>query len=209
MSTAAAIERFTNLRRRLGLLGAVADDRWQSYLDGATSETCHEDLLQRTLTFYEQRPASAPSPFGCFTYDPPDAQGTLRLHFMPEARHRLDSPLGDDRLAERQSELCSLIDDVRQRYPNVRRVRGLSWLYNLRQYQRLFPREYVESIAPPTSDVNMSGSSTWGQVLNHRHEVRTDVRDHVLAHADASTLAQPWLAFPLRALSASSSIDCF
>lgn len=209
LTRSTAIARFTNLRRRFGLADESGTAEWEGFLHSVPEDAEHEELLARTLEWYEHRPTLSASPFGCFSYDPPDAHGILRIHFMPEEQHRRDSPLSDARISERRSELQAMIADVRHRYSNVRHVRGVSWLYNVQAYRQLFPSEYVASITLPTFAVSMNGSSTWGQALDYRHKVKTDVRDHVLANVNATTLSAPWRAFPLPALVAACVIECF
>ncbi len=209
LTRSTAIARFTNLRRRFGLVDEFGAAQWEAFVHSVPEDAEHEELLERTLEWYEHRPTLCASPFGCFSYDPPDTHGILRIHFMPEEQHRRDSPLSDARVSERRSELQAMIADVRHRYSNVRHVRGVSWLYNFHAYKQLFPPEYVASITRPTFDVNLNGSSTWGQVLDYRHKVKMQVRDHVLANVDATTLSAPWRAFPLPALVAACAIECF
>lgn len=209
LTRSTAIARFTNLRRRFGLVGDSGAARWETFLHSVSEDAGHEDLLRRTLEWYEHRPTLSASPFGCFSYDPPDAHGVLRLHFMPEEQHRRDSPLSEARISERRSELQAMIADVRRRYSSVRQVRGVSWLYNIHAYRRLFPPEYVASLALPSFAVNMNGSSTWGQVLDYRHKVKIQVHDHVLANVSVTTLSAPWRAFPLPALVAACAIEFF
>jgi hypothetical protein len=133
----------------------------------------------------------------------------LRIHFLPEERHRHGSPLADGCMSERRVELQALVSDVQQRHPEVRKVRGFSWLYNLKAYKRLFPPQYVQSLASPAGRVHLTGSSTWGQVLDHRHEVKPTVADQVLAGLTRSTVGTPWQAFPLQPLEASCSFRLF
>ena len=126
MSRAVAIERFTNLRRRLRLLGASGVAAWARLLQCASTEASHQDLLEVTLELHDCRAQSSLSPFGCFSYDPPDAEGAIRIHFMPDERHRCDGPPSDAGLFERRAELRALTTDLRQRHPDARQVRGRS-----------------------------------------------------------------------------------
>jgi hypothetical protein len=204
-----AISRCTNLRRRFGLADASGAQTWSRFLDSLPDGAAHDEVLERTMSFHELRGRPAASAFGCFNYDAPDPHGTLRIHFMPGEQHWADSPLGDARLPQRLCELRALFADVRRRHPHARRVQGLSWLYNLAAYKRLFPPEYVASIALPAFAVHLNGSSTWGQVLNHRQEVKVRLRDRVLGNLDATTTHAPWRAFPLPALCASCGVSRF
>ena len=86
---------------------------------------------------------------------------------------------------------------------------GVSWLYNLGAYTRLFPPAYAASARLPAFPVHMNGSSTWGQVLTWRGTVKPAVRDAVVAKLAAIDPAAPWKVFPLRALAATAAIGVF
>ncbi|WP_082521999.1 hypothetical protein [Ramlibacter sp. Leaf400] len=202
-----AIGRCTNLRRRFAMVGPSGHDRWAAFLDGVQACSHHDDVLRIVMDTHDSAPTRSPSPFGCFSYDAPDAQGTLRLHFMPEERHRCSSPLAASSLSERRAELQALFTDVRQRHPEVRQVRGLSWLYHVRAYRNLFPPPYAASVAAPIGPLHLTGSSTWGQVLDYRHRLRRGIADRVLEGLSESTVSAPWQAFPVQPLTAVCSAD--
>ena len=109
LTRSTAIARYTNLRRRFGLADESGAAQWAAFVHGVPEDGEHEELLERTLEWYEHRPTLSASPFGCFRYDPPGAHGILRIHFMPEEQHRRDSPLSDARISERRSELRAMI----------------------------------------------------------------------------------------------------
>lgn len=192
----------TNLRRRFGLWGSAGEVEWDGFLRQIEGGASHPEILRVAMTRYGSAPRRSPSPFGCFTYDTPDAHGSLRLHFMPEERHRQTSPLTLKCLPERRAELRGLFMEVHRLYPNVREVRGLSWLYHLPGYRSLFPKTYVASIRPATGPLNMTGSSTWGQVVDYRLQLRPGIADRILGLLSPSTVDAPWLAFPLQPMSA-------
>jgi hypothetical protein len=106
-------------------------------------------------------------------------------------------------------ELCELFSHVRPAERGVLSVRGISWLYNLDAYRRLFPRSYAMSIQPIDVPLHLNGSSTWGQVLNWRQEVKPDVRDALLARLFTMRADAPWEAFPFQALTATSDVAEF
>ena len=126
----------------------------------------------------------------------------MRLHFMPEERHRQTGPLAEGSLPERRTELRALFDEVRRLHPEVRQVRGLSWLYHLGPYRRLFPPAYIASLVFAAGPLHLNGSSTWGQVLDHRGQLKPGIADLVLAGLGESTVNAPWMAFPLQPLTA-------
>lgn len=204
-----AIGRCTNLRRRFAISGSSGDDRWATFLDDVQGCSQHADLLRMVMAMRDSAPRRSPSPFGCFSYDPPDAQGTLRLHFMPEERHRESSPLAASSLPVRRAELDALFKDARRRHPRLRQVRGLSWLYHLHAYKELFPPPYAASVAEAVGTLHLTGSSTWGQVLDYRHRLRLGTADRLLWGMNLTTVSAPSRAFPLQPLSAVCSADHF
>lgn len=206
---AEAVGTCTNLRRRFGWWDPPGDDKWAKFLGQLQRCARHEDLLEFALATHDAALPRARSPFGCFSYDPPDARRALRLHFMPDDRHRQASPLAEGSLSERRAELRAMFMEVRRLHAGVRQVRGLSWLYHVRAYQRLFPPAYIASVAPATEPLRMNGSSTWGQVLDYRHQVRPGIAQRVLAGLDASNVRAPWMAFPLQPLAATCPVEHF
>ena len=91
-----AIGKCTNLRRRFGLWGPTGDRAWAAFLEKVPSCAQHRDLLRLTLSATGSAPTFRQSPFGCFSYDPGGADKPLRLHFMPDLRHRHSSPLASE-----------------------------------------------------------------------------------------------------------------
>ena len=204
-----AVARCTNLRRRFGLWGAMGEDRWTAFLDQVQGCSEHADLLRIAMATHDCAPRRDPSPYGCFTYDPPDAQGALRLHFMPEARHRQTRPLFESSIPDRRRELRELFHAVRRLHPEVRHVRGLSWLYHVRAYNSLFPETYIASLKSPAGPLHMNGSSVWGQILDYRAQLKAGIAEIVLSRLGKPTVGAPWFAFPLQPLAAACSADHF
>lgn len=97
---AEAINTCTNLRRRFGLFGPAGGRAWAAFLDEVRACENSRDVLRLALAALAAAPKLKPSPFGCFSYDARAADGILRLHFMPEPRHRDSSPLADNRMHE-------------------------------------------------------------------------------------------------------------
>lgn len=159
----------TNLRRRFGLWGPKGDSAWAAFLEEVPSCAQHRDLLRLTLSAVGSAPTLRQSLFGCFNYDPGGDNKPLRLHFMPDLRHRHSSPLASSRRHERHAELQALFAEARQQHPEVQQVLGFSWLYHTQSYKRVFPRAYIESLVPAEGPHYLNGSSIWGQVLKHRH----------------------------------------
>lgn len=201
MRLAEAVAVCTNLRRRLRLMGAANDHRWAGFLKTLNGCHDHASALRAAMQALGETAPASPSPFGCFSYDPPDRDGVVRLHFMPEARHRVTSPLDDGALVDRRRELRALIDDVQIRYgPSATEFRGQSWLYHSAAYRRIFPGAYLARLTPASAGLHLNGSSIWGQVLDHRQQVRPGMSDRLLSALAPSIVATPWKAFPLQPL---------
>lgn len=200
----------TNLRRRLNLMGPSGAERWEEFLRHAGDPaTDHSSALSACMSLFAARPKlDQPQAFGCFSYDPPDQSGALRIHFMPTGGSD-ESPLALSSQSARTNELRSMFLHVRRTEHSVTSVRGVSWLYNLNAYKRLFPPPYGASVRLPWFPLHMNGSSTWGQVLNWRQEIKPSVRDAVVTKLGAIKRDAPWEVFPLRALVATSEIRPF
>lgn len=205
----AAIDRCTNLRRRLNLWGPDGGARWNAFLDEANSlPNDHAATLSLCMKLHERQAGiDAGRSFGCFSFDPPDAAGVLRIHFVPPENTSV-SPLASENAQARMSELRDLFLHVK-RTEHVVSVRGVSWLYNIDAYKRLFPRSYTASIRAASFPLHLNGSSTWGQVLNWRQSVKRAMREALLARLPTMQVDTPWKIFPYQALVAQSSIDAF
>ncbi|ADX46534.1 hypothetical protein Acav_2622 [Paracidovorax avenae ATCC 19860] len=205
-----AIARCTNLRRRMNLWGPAGASRWEAFL--STIRASGPDLppgFHLYMAFQEgEPPPPRPRTFGCFSHDSPDPSGVLRIHFMPPPG--IDrSPLAFASMADRMDELRALFRQVRQEHPHARSVRGISWLYHLAAYRRLFPPQYGHSARPADFPLHLTGSSTWGQVLDWRQHVKPAMRDAVLSRMAEVDPQAPWKVFPCQPLVASCGIGHF
>jgi hypothetical protein len=213
VSFAEACLKFTNLHRRFGLGRAIDGapaSEWTHYLAGLEGCDAMRERLEWTVEFFRgtQREPEPDPLFGCFAYEPPNAEGVVRIHFhnrdagdgtSPLARHKVDRRIGD---------LRAMFGHVRAHHPDAARVLGGSWLYNLEAYRRLFPPAYVASRFEPER-VRLDGTSSWGQFLDFRGFVKLNVRDAFLRNLATLDGAAPWRSFPLRALGVSSGIEQF
>jgi len=204
-----AIDRCTNLRRRFNLWGSAGGARWKEFLDETNSiSNDHAATLSLCMKLHERRPRiKAGQSFGCFSFDPPDAAGVLRIHFVPP-KDTSASPLASENVQARMSELRALFSHVK-RTEQVVSVRGVSWLYNIDAYKRLFPRSYTASIRAASFPLHLNGSSTWGQVLNWRQAVKPAMREALLARLPTMQIDSPWKIFPYQPLVACSDVDAF
>ncbi len=210
VSFASAITRCTNLRRRLNLLGASGEEAWVSVLQRASDRpNSLTSVLHRCLQLQTRNSTDSKIPaFGCFSYDSPDDSGVVRVHFMPPDGQSA-SPLSSENLAKRHDELRAMFGNIRRVESCAKVVRGVSWLYNVPAYRRLFPDEYVASIERPPFPVHLNGSSTWGQVLDWQQEVKPEVQGALLRNMTHMQAQAPWEVFPLQALMAQCGIGAF
>jgi hypothetical protein len=208
-----AVARYTNLRKRFGLDAPEGAGEWARYVEGFEAAGGAAAGLDRTVRFHAQAPRDAGSAdqarFGCFACVAPAEDGVVRIHFTNRTGDPDVGPLAAARMPERLSELRAMFGFVCETWPQARSVVGGSWLYNLEAYRRLFPPAYGGSAQAVEGPLRLTGSSTWGQVLDHRGRVKPAIRDHLLARLDGLDPEAPWRAFPLRALRASAPIEAF
>lgn len=212
-----AVSVLTNLHRRFGLgtlpiaaaeRGAV-DPLWRRYVEGLEARGDLAARLDWTVACCAQGPASPSSKpvFGCFAFDAPDGDGVVRIHFENRDDDGL-SPLVDAKLQRRLGDAAAMFAHVAATYPQARTVKGGSWLYNLEAYRRLFPPAYGASRVRP-EPLRLNGTSSWGQLIDHRGQVKPAARDAFLANLADLDPAAPWRVFPLRALAVSAPLTAF
>lgn len=205
-----AIAICTNLRRRLNLSTPGGTARWDEFLARVCESRDHPDELRSTWNeFYEalHQPAAS-SPFGCFCYEQPNAAGVVRIHFLPPAAIT-SSPLAASCADARASELREMFRHISRTEKGAVSVLGISWLYNLEAYNRLFPAPYVASIRRPWFPLHLTGSSTWGQVLDWRQQVKPAMREKLLCNLQHLKPDTPWGVFPLEAKVTTCEIEAF
>jgi hypothetical protein len=205
--------RFTNLHRRFGLgnaRGGSGAPEWTAYAQQLEALGTTDARVAWTERFFAaaKDETRASVSFGCFTFEPPDTSGVVRIHFSNRDTADGVGPLARTKVGKRQGDLARLFAYVKAQHPEATAVKGTSWLYNLDAYRRLFPPAYVASRSEPDR-VNLDGTSTWGQALDHRDGVRPEVRVAVLRNLNRLDVLAPWRAFPLRALNATAPIEVF
>lgn len=203
---------FTNLHRRFGLGThdeAAPRAEWAAYAEGLRAARTPVEALDWSEAVFLRSPEEVDKAavFGCFTYDPPNAEGEVRIHFTNRDADGV-SPLAAGKRSRRLEDLARMFADVRARHPATTFVRGGSWLYNTEAYRRLFPPAYGES-RRVLERVRLNGTSSWGQFLDHREEIKPAARDAFVANLARLDPEAPWAAFPLRALSVRAPIGLF
>ncbi len=204
---------FTNLHRRLGLgrpdEGAPSPE-WTRYAEGLERCAPGSSRLDWTLAFFAgaSPTESVTRRFGCFSYELLAPGDVVRIHFSNRDSTGDCGPLARAKIDSRLTELREMFGFIRARHSSARTVRGGSWLYNLPAYRRLFPPEYAASVFEPER-VRLDGTSSWGQLLDFRGDVKPAVRQALLGAIGKVDIAAPWRAFPMRALGAQSPVGNF
>jgi hypothetical protein len=201
---------YTNLYVRFGL-GRDFDPThptWQEYVAGLQDTG---DLREWTYAFYSTRSEAMAAPpvvatFGCFAYAR-SSRERIRLHFQ-NAEADGGSPLAIERVKQRQAELAALFEHVKRTQPPPIRVGGVSWLYNLEAYRRLFPPSYVAT-AHAAGD-RFQRMPLWGQFLDRHGEIKAHPTREFLERLERqSSLDRLGQCFPLQALAVDAPAQDF
>ena len=197
---------YTNLYIRFGLGRGFdpAHPTWREYLAGlerAADAGAWTHHMYLALGAADGRPDVA-AESGCFSCGRlPD--GRIRLHFR-DAEPDGSSPLSAERRSQRVAELAGLFARVRRIAPEPPRVVGVSWLYNLEAYRRLFPPAYLGTARAIGG--RFRHMPLWGQFLDRRGEVRADPAREFLGRLDRLTgLDDLDRCFPLSVLALDAS----
>lgn len=199
---AEAVLKYTNLHRRLGPAGL----RFEAGLAGRHGFQERVDWAVSCYAVAEPAPDRALR-FGCFRFDPPDPDGVVRIHFSNRDADDV-SPLARGKAARRRAELAEMCAYIGLHHPSSKIIKGMSWLYGLESYRRLFPPAYVATRRSP-AQVRLNGTSTWGQLLDHRGEVKAEVRDQLVGKLAELEPTAPWRVFPLQALAVQAPLEVF
>ncbi len=205
--------RYTNLRRRMGFGDPEDPDnddpRWLHFCGDLAACHTHEKRLETALQAFADAPEKPViHRFGCFDYNAPNEDGIVRIHFVNVDTDEL-SPLDVSKFERRRLEMTALVEDLGREYPGAKAIRGTSWLYNTHAYCRLFPEAYVASRQPVGSSVRFTGSSSWGQFLDYRGQVKTQAIRIFEGNLSSLDAAAPWRSFPLQALRTQSDLGVF
>jgi hypothetical protein len=172
---------YTNLYVRFGL-GRDFDAGHPNWIAFVTGFLRSPDRADWTYQYFLSRdhPAGPPSvvaTFGCFSYAHEQSE-RIRLHFEnvePDGR----APLGVERIAARMTELRALFEHARHSQHGIQCAAGVSWLYNLPAYRRLFPETYLATAK--IAGRRFRNMPLWGQFLDRHGGVRPDAAAAFLA----------------------------
>ena len=187
---------YTNLYIRFGLGRDFhpAHPVWQAYLAGLQDTN---DRREWTYRFYVTRAEAMAGPpvvatFGCFSYA--RSRGDrIRLHFQ-NADTEGHSSLGIACLGQRRANLTTLFGHVQRTMPERVQVVGVSWLYNLEAYHRLFPVSYVATARVISN--RFQSMPLWGQFLDRHGGIK-------------ERMARPFLERLERQVSVERLHECF
>lgn len=201
---------YTNLYIRFGI-GRDFDVNhpiWQEYLEGFHQAV---DNTEWTYRFYLKRQQQISSPphdlsFGCFSYTIINGN-RIRLHFHNNESEK-QSPLRNDQLSKRITELKDMFAYIKNEVNNPTRVIGASWLYNLEAYRRLFLPTYLATAQVGGNDFPFL--PLWGQFIDHLGHVKENLVDQFLHCLDKQDHIDDIVkCFPFQVLHLESSIQEF
>jgi hypothetical protein len=201
---------YTNLYIRFGLGHGFdpAHPTWQEYLAGLQDA---KDIREWTYSFYARRPDAMAAPavvatVGCFSYSRLSGE-RIRLHFQ-NAETDGHAPLGIERVGQRVAELAALFEHVQRTVRQPPRVIGVSWLYNLDAYRRLFPISYLATARVAAR--RFQHMPLWGQFLDRHGAIKESMAQQFRERLEhQSSLDHLDQCFPFQALSVDASAQDF
>lgn len=205
-----AILHNTALYRILGLDWSfdASNPVWQAYMQGLEQEQSDVEWTYRFyLSRHEDIPGYHTPRWGCFSYEYLSDRQAIHMHFA-----NLDfsgyGPLTSLRMGARLTELRSMYGYIRAKHPDAQVVLGSSWLYNRKEYTRLFPPEYGQSARADKPHLHARG--LWGQFLRHNVQINETLaslfRERVDQLREAEHYAQ---CFPYQAMLTRAPIELF
>ncbi len=209
-----AIRQNTALYRIMGLDWSLdaSNPVWQAYCGGLRQE--EEQDVEWTYQFYLAHLDDIPEydtsvqHWGCFAHDYHADTRRIRLHFAGSLDGSGYGPLSSLRKEARLTELRAMFLFIKEQYPDAQSVHGGSWLYNRKEYTRLFPAAYGQSAQADTPHLIARG--LWGQFLRSDGRINEQIADlfrQRLSHLDdAAAYAQ---CFPYQALLVQAPIELF
>ena len=210
------VRNHTNLHRRLGL-GVPAfvepGPAWAAYAADLEASPSLANQVVLTQAAFRQAveevlPLTGQSGFGCFAHETPNAEGGVKIHFNNRDTDDEGGPLASAKQARRLAELAAMVRHIATTHPEATHIKGGSWLYHLEAYRRLFPPAYVATAALHPGP-HLTGTSTWGQLIDSREAIRPAVRDAVVANLAALDPRAPWRVFPYQPLTPSAPVAVF
>lgn len=156
----------------------IVDMSYQEYL-----RTSDEDLI-------EYHPEGS-TRFGCFYYDQDEKKEKIRVHFF-NAEFDSVGPLDKTKIELRKKEMKDMLNDIKIKYKDVQEISGLSWLYNLPSYKRLFPANYLKNLEINEDPFQWArGTTIWGQFIDNQYHLKKDLADELIKRLKELSPDQP------------------
>lgn len=131
--------------------------------------------------------------YGCFSYDRDNMEQKkeIRIHFQ-NREFDIVGPLDISKIEQRKKEMADMFRDIRMNHPDVETVTGLSWLYNIQAYRRLFPETYFQHESVNENIFQWRrGTTIWGQFIHGDYTVKTDTTRELLTRLRALQEIKP------------------
>lgn len=156
----------------------------------------------------EHKDVRKSEPFGCFSYHIENDGVTLKIHFSNNEFSNL-GPLAKENFNKRQSELKNMFNYVKTAHPNIKYVKGKSWLYSLDAYKRIFPEKFIESLTE-FDGAEWQFMTRWGQFLDSGGNIKVDLANQFLKCIKTKVTTNEMLdCFPLKVYTALCNVEYF
>jgi hypothetical protein len=210
------VHQLTNFQRRLGI-GTPTDpstnQMWIELLEKLNTVSTHVERVETVMSTFSSLPPTVPEHIargwptvGAFSVE---ISGTVAHTHFYAMDNDDKSPLHPSKLNIRRNELQAVLAAARKNHPELDRVIGGSWLYTTSSYASLFPAEHVTNAVVRRGRKTFRGMSHWGQFLDHRWNLRTDLAEQFRYRVENWTGDDPCSLFPIDTLEVSSPITVF
>lgn len=164
---------YTNLYVRFGL-GRDFDPAHPVWAGFVKEFLQAADRAEWAFRFFLSRdvhtgPPSIVATFGCFSYAREQNDERIRMHFE-NIEPAGEAPLAAQRVDARLAELRALFEHVNRTQQGIERVAGVSWLYNVPAYRRLFPETYLATAK--IAGQRFRNMPLWGQFIDRHGAIR-------------------------------------
>ncbi len=141
---------------------------WKSFIQKFIST---DNKLDAIYNYYLENIINTPEVklFGFFSYDFEKEENYIQIHFKGNGQ---PNALSVENIEKRKMELNTMFTEIKEKHPDVEKVCGFSWLYNLDSYKRLFPTEYTSNLK--TVPNYFKTLAIWGQFVDYKGNLRTE-----------------------------------
>jgi hypothetical protein len=210
------VHQLTNFQRRLGI-GTPTDpstnQMWIELLEKLNTVSTHVERVETVMSTFSSLPPTVPEHIargwptvGAFSVE---ISGTVAHTHFYAMDNDDKSPLHPSKLNIRRNELQTVLAAARKNHPEIDRVIGGSWLYTTSSYASLFPAEHVTNAVVRRGRKTFRGMSHWGQFLDHRWNLRTDLAEQFRYRVETWIGDDPCSLFPIDTLEVGSRITVF